>query len=74
MQITINSSPRWTLEANIHINVNAMQINEQVSVVFDNRCKVAKAKCLAKLLYNNTLGYSEPAVHSWQWHKQTINT
>ena len=43
--------------------VHAMQINEPVSVVFDNRCRVAKAKCLAKLLYNNTLGYSEPAVH-----------
>ena len=33
----------------------------QLSLTTD--AKVAKAKCLAKLLYNNTLGHSEPAVH-----------
>jgi len=22
---------------------------------------------------NNALGHSEPIVHSWQWHMQTIN-
>ena len=59
---------------NIHIKVSMQcKINEQVSVVFDNRCnglsqglakKIHNTAYLTNTLYNNALGHSEPIVHS----------
>ena len=44
------------------LNVNAMQINEQVSVVFDNRHEIRHVD--SKATVQQYTGHSESAVHA----------